>query len=390
MRVALLGQYPLDEERIVGGVEAVVTRLLRALAAFADMDVQVVTCQPEQLEREERTTSGWPLHVLTRRRLGRVSLHWRDIRGMVRKVRGIAPDVVHAQGMGLYAGAAIRSGCPHVVTTHGIFSREAAFSNGSAARLRGLLDSAIERHWISRVANVISISPYVEEELGRLGGFRGRVYPIENPVADEFFALEPGRTGRVILYAGRVIPRKDLMTLLRALARLREGQKDVELRIAGETDSAPEYFEQCQRFVRDHSLGSAVTFLGTLRTTELVQEYDRCALVALPSIQETAPMAVAEAMASGRAVLATRVCGVPYMVEDGKSGLLVEAGNDQAMAEALARLLNGGKLQEKMGMRGREIACQRFKADVVARRTREAYLKIAGVAGDPGPCSELA
>jgi glycosyltransferase involved in cell wall biosynthesis len=292
--------------------------------------------------------------------------------------------------MGLYAGAAARSGYPHVVTSHGIFSREATFTKGLASSLRGLLDSAIERHWISRVANVISISPYVEEELERLGGFRGRIYPIENPVADDFFALEPGGTGTVILYAGRVIPRKDLMTLLRALARLREAGKEVGLRVAGETGSAPDYFEQCRSFVSDHSLDSTVTFLGTLRTAELVQEYDRCALVALPSVQETAPMAVAEAMASGRAVLATRVCGVPYMVENGRSGLLVEAGNDQAMAEALDRLLNGGQLPKKMGMRGREIACQRFKADVVARRTREAYLEIAVPVGDHGPDSKLA
>lgn len=376
MRVALLGQFPLDEARIVGGVEAVVTLLLRSLARFDDIDVHVVTCQPGQAERRACTASGWPLQVLRRRRLGRATFHLRDIQHMRRALQGISPDVVHAHGMGLYAGAAVHSGCPHVVTTHGIFSREAAFSKGLASKARGLMDSAIERHWVSRVANVISISPYVEEELERLGGFRGQVYRIENPVADEFFGLQAGKEGTAILYAGRVIPRKDLMTLLRALVLVRADIADVQLRIAGETDSASEYYEECRGFVIEHSLGSAVTFLGSLRTAELVREYDTCAMLVLPSKQETAPMAVAEAMAGGRAVVASKVCGVPYMVEDGQSGLLVEAGNAQAMAGALTRLLSNGQLQKRMGRRGREIALQRFRAEVVAHQTREAYLQI--------------
>jgi glycosyltransferase involved in cell wall biosynthesis len=110
----------------------------------------------------------------------------------------------------------------------------------------------------------------------------------------------------------------------------------------------------------------------------MVLEHARCALLALPSKQETAPVVVAEAMAAGRAVVATRICGVPYMVEDGASGLLVEDGDPNALAAGLLRLLQDPALRARMGQRGRQIAEARFRTSVVAGQTRQVYLELAG------------
>jgi glycosyltransferase involved in cell wall biosynthesis len=83
-------------------------------------------------------------------------------------------------------------------------------------------------------------------------------------------------------------------------------------------------------------------------------------------------------MAAGRAVVATRMCGVPFMVEDGVSGLLVEDGDTTGLADGLVRLMRDPGLRAQMGQCGRQIAQARFNASVVARRTREVYLELVG------------
>jgi glycosyltransferase involved in cell wall biosynthesis len=317
------------------------------------------------------------LHLHKRRRLGRITFHVRDRANMGRTLRSIAPDVVHAQGMGLYAASAADSPYPHVVTMHGIFSREASFAQGLSSRLRGFLDSVFERYCVCRVKNLIVISPYVERELARIGGFKGRIFHIENPVAEAYFGVNGEGEEGAILYVGRVIPRKDLLALLRALVVVRREIPQAQLRVAGETESSPAYVEACQEFIEQQTLGNAVRFLGSLPKDEMVNEYARCSVLALPSKQETAPVVVAEAMAAARAVVATRVCGIPDMVEDGQSGLLVDYGDVDGLADALVRVLRDRELRTVMGRHGRILAGQRFGVGAVARKTWQVYQRVA-------------
>ncbi|MGC8787850.1 MAG: glycosyltransferase family 4 protein, partial [Anaerolineae bacterium] len=178
------------------------------------------------------------------------------------------------------------------------------------------------------------------------------------------------------LYAGRVIPRKNLLDLLRALILVRQTVANVRLRIAGEAESDPTYVSLCRQFMLQYGLEEAVTFLGSLTTRQMVQEYERCAVLVLPSKQETAPVAIAEAMAAGRPVVATRICGIPYMVEDGISGFLFDDGDISGLSDALVSLLSNPELRFQMGQRGRELARARFRAEVVAQRTYQAYLQV--------------
>lgn len=376
MRIAMLGQYPLCEERITGGVEAVLVPLLRALSRFDDLALHIVTCQPRVEDGLRATQVGWPIHVLKRRRFGRAVFHIRDVSGIQRVLQHISPDIVHAHGLGIYAAAACQSPYAHIVTLHGITPREAAFVRGAAARLRAFLDSVYARYCLAQVKNLISINPYVEQELTCLGGFRGTIYRIENPVDDVFFTVSGDGDGATILYAGRVIPRKNLLDLLQALVLVRKEVAQAQLRVAGEAESDLAYVELCHQFIRQNHLDNAVTFLGSLTTQQMAKEYEGCAVLVLPSKQETAPVAVAEAMAAGRPVVATRVCGMPFMVEDGVSGLLVNEGDINGLADALVRVLSNKQLRQKMGQRGRELAWSRFRADVVAQQTRQVYLQL--------------
>lgn len=389
IRVAMLGQYPLDETRILGGIEAVMVPLLRALARLDDVQLDVVTCLPGVQDGTVVTQSGMPLHVLRRRRLGRVTWHARDVASIRRTVRALSPDVVHAQGLGIYAAAATALPYPHVVTAHGLFFREAEFAQGLAARWRGFMDSAYERRCLARTRNLIAISPYVEQELLRRppeASFAGRVFPIENPVDELFFGVgDEAQEPATVLYAGRVIPRKGLLSLLHALVGVRQAVPQLRLRVAGEVGSQSEYVEDCRRFIAQQGLETSVTFLGSLSLQQMAHEYARCALLALPSKQETAPVVVAEAMAAGRAVVAAHACGMPYMLEDGQSGFLVGFDDVAGWERALTTLLADAALRRRMGRRGRELARARFHPDAVAQATRAVYRVLSAVSSLVSP-----
>jgi len=377
VRVAMIGQYPLDEGRILGGVEAVMVPLLKGLVSCPDLDLRIVTCQGATGDYLTGTRSGVPLHVRRRRRLGRLTFYARDVLSIRHALRAISPDIVHAHGIGIYAVAALGFPCQHVVTPHGIIFREAQFAQGFSGRLRGSFDSFYERYSVARVQNLICISPYVEQELARIGGFKGHIHAIENPVDDVFFTVSGSPAAKsTLLYAGRVLPRKGLLYLLRALAQARQAMPDIELRVAGDIESDPGYVAACRQFIAEHGLETTVTFLGPLTMKDMVMEYARCTLLALPSKQETAPVVVAEAMAAGRPVIATRCCGMPYMVAHGDTGLLVEEDDVAGLADALLRVLGDDPMRARMGERGRELARARFHTDVVARQTRDAYLEI--------------
>ena len=395
MRIAMLGQYPLDEQHIVGGVEAVMVPLLRVLQSYPDLDIHVVTCQPGTRPGPRSTGSGLPLEVVERHRFGRLSFHRRDVSTLRSTIDRIGPDLVHAQGIGLYAMAAVGAPYPHLVTAHGLVFREVAALSRTrvdkpapwqrlTGAARGAADSFYERHVLTQVRNLISISPYVDQEIQALNerfptrAFRGRVFRIDNPVDERFFTVPEPANELTILYVGRVIPRKGLLELLRSFAIVSADIPGARLRIAGEMDAAPEYVGACRQFVADHHLEGSVLFLGSLTMEQVIEEYSSCGLVALPSLQETSPVAVAEAMAAGRAVVTNRVCGMPYLVEDGQSGLLLNYGDAEGWATALRKLLADSDLRNRMGSRGRMLAEQRFRPAVVAAATWAAYYEIAG------------
>ncbi|HIQ05958.1 MAG TPA: glycosyltransferase family 1 protein [Anaerolineae bacterium] len=372
MRVALLGAYPDDPSRVVGGVEAVTVALARHLGGMDDLELHVVTGRPG-LQAYQRVRQGRILvHRVPEYRLDRLALFRRDVAALRVVLYAIRPGVVHAHGSTTYTEAATGyRGAPHVVTVHGVIIREALIQAPPAERLRRVFDAAYERYNLRRARNIIVISPYLLDEMPWLR--RARTWAIENPADDLFFALwpvpEPGR----LLCPARVIPRKGILQLLQAFRPLPAAFPAAQLRIAGELGVVPDYEAQCRRYVAKHGLEGHVHFLGSLSQSDLAVEYARAAVVVLPSSQETAPVAVEEAMAAARPVVATRVGGVPYMIEHGVTGLLLDWGDVDGLTHALYQLLSDPNQAEALGRAARQAAEDRFRATGIAVRTRAVY-----------------
>lgn len=382
MKVAILGPYPQDEESIIGGVTASGVYLIQNLARMADLEAHMITCEPwvrtiQEAVRPEGCAAqkgSWTVHYVPRRRMGRLRFHWQERRSMVRVLRELRPDVVHAQATGLYAAAALDSGYPCIITVHGVKFREARIMIQEAGIVRGILDTLFERSNVRRARHLIVNNPYVSREFPRIT--RAHTYTIDNPVEERFFQVEAEPEQGRILLPGRLIPRKAVHHLLQAFSEIAFDFPQARLYLAGEKESSPAYVASLEHYVREQGLEDRVHFLGSLTVDEMAEQYGRCAFVVLPSQQETQPVAIEEAMAVGRPVIATRVGGVEYMVRHERDGLLLDYGDVATLAAHLKRLLSDDALRERMSQEAKRTALQRFRGDVVAQLTREAYRRV--------------
>jgi glycosyltransferase involved in cell wall biosynthesis len=274
---------------------------------------------------------------------------------------------------------ALRSGYSTVVTAHGIRSEDTKYSNSWGQRLRFYFDSVItERSVIRQTRHMIAISRYVTEYFAPLLRPDINIYKIPNAVDEQFFNITSETPGRVILFAGRVTPIKRVMDLVQSFAQVVAEIPSAQLRIAGECNSESAYAESIRQWIRQAGLEEHIHLLGELRQEAILHEFSRCVLLALPSAQENAPLVIAQAMAAGKPVVATRVGGIPEMVgEADKRGLLVNVGDVAGLAQGMLRLLRDPVLQTQMGQAGQAFAREYYHQDRVAQRTYEVYQHIA-------------
>ena len=167
------------------------------------------------------------------------------------------------------------------------------------------------------------------------------VNTIKASVADEGY----------VLYIGRLVPEKGVETLLKAHTK---SQKNWTLKIAGTGPLLDVLKAQY----------SPSIFVGHLAGDALKTMIDQAAVVVVPSEwYENCPMSVLEAMAYGKPVVASRMGGIPELVEDGKTGLLYTAGNADELAAVLDKLLSASTLRQKMGAAGRLRVSNHFSLD---------------------------
>jgi glycosyltransferase involved in cell wall biosynthesis len=373
MRVAMLTFYPLDRRTIPGGIRMVSYNLAEALRGYEDLDLEVIHCHSDVTQDAAGQEGRLRVRYLAtprQRLLPNLVTTVARLKGLLREIE---PDVVHAH-VGHMAYAAVRAGYPTIYTIHGVLSREQEIYSGSwYDRARYGLLAYYEKRALPHVRRLVAISPYVQAAYGHVRGVPWE--RINNPVPEVFFDVPEGGDPGALLYAGSITEIKDLLTLLRAVERLRVSHSHVHLRLAGRATSES-YDRAVRSFVSERGLETNVTFLGLLDREQLLSEYARCSVVVLSSLQENAPIALIEGMAAGNPVVATRVGGVPDLVTDGETGLLAPAGDDGALAACLARLLDDDALRQRLGHQARREARERFAAHAVAQAYYALYRQV--------------
>jgi glycosyltransferase involved in cell wall biosynthesis len=284
-----------------------------------------------------------------------------------------SPDIVHthtakAGALGRVSAAlfnATRARRRRAVVIHtfhghvlsGYFGRAGNMAVRLSERLLALLTD-----WI------VTISPRQKEEIAHRFGVAPAskivVIPLgldlsellASPVNDTSIRDRLGisRTDLVFGFVGRFVAIKDLATLIRAFASAHTAVPSTHLMLFGDGPQRAELRD----LARHEGIESHVHFVGW--TEDLVSVYSAIDVCVLSSLNEGTPVALIEAMAAGRPVIATAVGGVPDVVDHGRTGMLVPSRDAAALGGAMAELASNAGLRFEMGRNGREDVGRRF------------------------------
>jgi D-inositol-3-phosphate glycosyltransferase len=206
-------------------------------------------------------------------------------------------------------------------------------------------------------AKITTISPGVDLELFR---------PIDKAEARQHVGMAD-HGERLLLFVGRLDPVKGLNVLLEALCILIrrlavEGQPGLSLVvIGGDSEGAEAEAVRDEALCLDevkerYGLEEMVAFVGSRAQDTLPYYYAAADICVMPSLYESFGLVALEAMACGTPVVASRVGGLPYVVQDGETGLLVPDKDPAALAEALGRLLGEDALRTRLSRQARQVA----------------------------------
>ncbi|MFC1885338.1 glycosyltransferase [Thermodesulfobacteriota bacterium] len=203
-----------------------------------------------------------------------------------------------------------------------------------------------------------------DEMINRFSVDKSRITVIPNAVDTNIFCPKPEEEAHepTILFVGRLVKEKNPLNLLDAFKFTAEKHPSARLLIIGNGRLKKILLEKIRALSLDNKI-------EIVQGTDGIISYLRKAWIfVLASDREASPNVILEAMAAGLPVVATRVGGIPELVENGKNGILVEPGNPARLAEALIELLENEQKRKELGLRARErvIAHHNLK-DVIAQ-----------------------
>ncbi|WP_432154176.1 glycogen synthase [Streptomyces tricolor] len=379
MRVGLLTrEYPPD---VYGGAGVHVEFLARELAALVDLEVH---CWGEG--RGDGVVRHRP---------------WSALDGSNDALRTFSVDLAMAaalEGRELvhshtwYANLAghlakLQYGIPHVITAHSL----EPLRPWKAEQLGGgyALSGWAERTAVEAADAVIAVSGAMRDDV--LACYPAldpaRVHVVHNGIDTGLYRPDHGTDALLrhgidparpyVLFVGRITRQKGVPHLLRAVRDIDPGAQVVLCAGAADTPEIDREFQELFEELRRVRAG-VFWIPQMLPRTEVIQLLTRAAVFVCPSVYEPLGIVNLEAMACGTPVVASRVGGIPEVVADGRTGLLVDADGDFAsgLARALDTVLGDPAAARRMGEAGRARAVGEFGWDAVARRTAGLYEEI--------------
>jgi glycogen(starch) synthase len=318
--------------------------------------------------------------------------NWLFNRSISGAVDGIKADVYEAHAVSGYGFLrALRKKnirAPFIQTVHGVLADEylQAVQSGALSLRENLANllmwqlSTLEAEAARNADIVVTVSHYSERRITQLYGVdEAKIRVVPNGVDPEKFKPAAASDAfkrryklgnrQVVLFVGRLIPRKGLTYLVGAARNVVKENPEVVFVIVGNGPLRNKLTQDLD----SQNLSRNFMFVGDVKERDLPAFYNCADIFALPSIQEGQGITLLEAQASSNPVVAFKIGGVNEAVDEGNSGLLVERGDSEGLAEAILKLLSARSLREKMGAEGRNFVLRNFTWDICAKKMLDIY-----------------
>jgi glycosyltransferase involved in cell wall biosynthesis len=279
---------------------------------------------------------------------------------------------------------------PFIQTIHGVLADEYTQALHTPLTIRAKLANLImwqlsknEKTAAQKATLVTTVSNYSAKKIIQFYGIdKKKIHVVPNGVDTNRFKpsqnLEKTKqqigidNKLCVLFVGRLIPRKGLPFLIKAAQHVTKEYPQTMFVIVGNGPQKTNLITQLEKI----NLKNNFIFLGDTQETLLPDIYNCADIFALPSIQEGQGIALLEAQATGKPVVAFNVGGVGEAVLDQKTGFLMKP-NSRQLAEAILKLLSNYSLREKMGNKGREFVSANFSWDICAQKMLKVYREAA-------------
>lgn len=373
MHVAMLSSVNEPLEKITSGVPKATIELVRALRKYcSDVNIDIISLNPNVSKIVEYKSDAGSIFWLPTWKHGRsATLYFFDILKVLKFIKNRKYDLVHSHAFPEMIIAGELASRPHVVTIHGIVSKEAnTYGNNPIILLREYLRTKLEKWYFKRIKVLISISSYVEKQLPL--NAKRRIYKIDNAIGEKYFNLADDTKKGVILQVGTLTKRKGSEILIEAAKILLEKKIPFTLKLVGSTPDQT-YLKLIKDQILKYRLKENIFILGTVSEEELTRFYEEAQIVCLCSSEETSPLSLAQGMAAGKIVIGSRSAGIPMIIDENKTGLLFEPDDYSSLANVLIDVLQNYRSYENMRASAIRDALDRFHPRIVAEKTKAVY-----------------
>ncbi|MEM1801777.1 MAG: glycosyltransferase family 4 protein [Sulfolobales archaeon] len=287
-------------------------------------------------------------------------------------LNSVKPDVVHSHHIfTLTPLIALKTandlGIPRLATNHTTFLAHDFRSFWNAMSI--VLPT---KYYLRYAQAIISVSKTAETFMESIIGYDLPIKKYLIPNGVDIMKFTPPKDepeDDVIVFIGRLVYRKGLHVLLDAFSRVLK-ERDAILYVVGKG-----YMEETARLlVKAYRMEGKVKFLGVIPESEKPDIYRKAKVVVIPSLfNESFCIVALEAMASGRAVIASRVGGIKEVIKHGESGILVNPGSSEELANAIKVVLDDKNLRLKLGGNARNVVEHNYSWDIIIEKIVKVY-----------------
>jgi len=306
-----------------------------------------------------------PFNMLTRFIFERVKL--------VAEIKRIQPDIVHSHGTeGPFAMAGQDSGYPYIISMQGIITE--LYKTNPSFNFK--IVKEYEKQTVKK-------SKYI----GCRTDFDKNFVKFINPSVNVLYAPEAmdpvffrnnwmDNNTCSLLYVGSIIERKGVETLIKAIRIVKNQYPRVRLAMIG--GGAPSYIDYLKNLGNQLEISDNFELLGFQNSETIADYHIKSDIFVFPSLNDNSPNAVAEAMASGIPVIASRVGGIPSMIDHGKTGILVKPNEPVELGQAIVNLLGNREKLDQISYNAKAVAKERYFPSTVADIALKNYKTILG------------
>lgn len=287
-------------------------------------------------------------------------------------------DIIHTHSQFsaaaiLFANKLFHWNIPHIHTTHNSYI---VMRPTLANKLKNILEVIVFKKATHIIAQTDTVRQQLTSEFN-VSSARITVIPngIELEDITEFVASNPvqGSPGKVVLCPARICPRKNQLSLLKAIPIVLNTYPEVKFVFVGPIEDKA-YFDTLHKFAANENLSQIVQFTGEVPRERLYQLYQNAAVFALPTLYESGLAAHLEAMTFGLPVVISRIATIENTVESEKgSVILIDPNNPNEIAATIIQVLGDETLRQELANKGKKLVWERFNWQQIATATLNLY-----------------